>query len=136
MVGGGEDEVLDGDDFEEVFIVAHQLLEGGVAGSRADVLGRRGFGAGEDVEKDEGFWMEKIDGFSRVSEDRCRASAAANAKSSCHERERCHERDIHWNASGVWSPWGLLIIHPSHLAPQILSIRDSLTLTQSDEIYL
>lgn len=52
MVGGGEDEVLDGDDFEEVFVVAHELLQGGVEGSGADILGRCGFGAEEDEEEE------------------------------------------------------------------------------------
>lgn len=36
---------MDGDDFEEVFVVGHVFFEGGVSGPGGDILGRGGFGA-------------------------------------------------------------------------------------------
>ncbi|KAK3026143.1 hypothetical protein RJ639_042586, partial [Escallonia herrerae] len=43
--GGGEEEVLDGGDFEEILVGVHVLFEGGVSGSGGDVLGGGGFSA-------------------------------------------------------------------------------------------
>lgn len=45
VFGVGEDEVLDGENFEEVFVGVHEFLESWVSGSGGDVLSRGGFGA-------------------------------------------------------------------------------------------
>lgn len=45
FVWGGENEVLDSDDFEQVLVLVHEFLESWIDGARGNVLRRCGFGA-------------------------------------------------------------------------------------------
>lgn len=55
VFGVGENEVLDGDDFEEVFVRIHEFFESGVSGSGGYILGRGGFGASDGDGGEMGF---------------------------------------------------------------------------------
>lgn len=48
----GENEVLDGNHLQQVFVLTHQLLKGGVACSRGHVLGGCSFGTAEQNAKE------------------------------------------------------------------------------------
>lgn len=41
---GGEDEILDEDDFEEVFVIVHELFKGRISSSGGYILCRGGLG--------------------------------------------------------------------------------------------